>query len=233
MIPLGEVTSLSLSLHLQRSKGLPSLFEVEGAFVFFLTFVCPCRAASSWDSEAIRMWVDPVRSLPSLTGHGLADSMLYRSAFTKGSRLLIKIDSSVVTRQSPNFLRVRCSVFRALIRPTHGRAQTTRGGKAGLQRPILRNPASTGPVSSWATRAAEGLALVLAGQMGRNSRGFRTLGLRSFSFSSPSCGSENRSQSRLTRPAAESASTHPLRPSAARRREPAAVSSPSPARWPR
>jgi len=116
-----------------------------------------------------------VRSLPSLTGHGLADS---------GSILLIKIDSSLVRVQICCVSAARCSVP---IRPTHVGAQTTRGatrGKAGLPRPILRNPASTGPVSSWATRAAEGLGLVLAGQMGRSSRGFRTLGLR---FRSLSC----------------------------------------------
>jgi hypothetical protein len=58
--------------------------------------------------------------------------------------------------------------------------------------------------------------VLLAGQMGRNSRGFRALGLRS--FSSPSVAARRkRSQSRLTRPAAEdrSAQHHPLRPSAA------------------
>lgn len=61
MIPLGDdVLILVFVFSLQRSKGLPSLFEGAGAFVFFLTFVCPCRAASSWDSKAIRTGADPV-----------------------------------------------------------------------------------------------------------------------------------------------------------------------------
>ena len=40
----------------------------------FSFWLLRARAASSWDSEVIRTWADPVRSLPSLTGHGLADS---------------------------------------------------------------------------------------------------------------------------------------------------------------
>jgi len=167
--------------------------------------------------------------------------MLYKSAFTKakGSVLLDKIDSSLV--RSPNFLRVRCSCVPCshshVLYTWEPKRRGPRGaprGKAGLQRPTLRNPASTGPVLRWATRAADRLGIVLlAGQMGRNSRGFRALGLRS--FSSPSVAARRkRSQSRLTRPAAEdrSAQHHPLRPPPFRR-EPAAVSAPSPARWPR